>query len=899
MTAHALAFVSFFIVVGPLSSAVRIVDRDAKAVSGAEVIVTFGRASQPSALPPPEINGTSDRNGNLPFGIPAIQGTTLIIDHPAFAPEALDASERADGGDIRLDRGQSWRGRVVTRSDAGESLDGEICAYGDIGGTGAITTGHRWRRCANVERGSFQIEGLPRGPVSIDLQIAGYLPRVESVDPFKTTTLRIERGLVLRGIVRDGRELPLAGAMVSAGRSRATSDKEGRFFIALESLPAEVEVRMRGFRPWEASIKRLEEVPVRLDPASTISGVLLTADGGPLRDVTVEIVRTRADGGHSTFWKPVEIGKEGEFVIDVPDAGRYAIGLRARGYRQAHFSDLEIGYAVALPLGLISLQRGGGIHATVIDGTNGKGAAGALIEVVPAGALLLQLVGQYRRPVFISGEDGQFAAAGYEIGRYLVSIHSGEFAAVHRLVDVERDEIVDLGTITLDRGVDLRGTVVASDPDAVRSVPVRLFDPGREVLVPLATTTTDEKGRFSFPRVSRDRYRIEVGAKRLLSAQEIVVRGTEPAQELTLHAGGVQIRGHVTRSGIPVPSGSLRLVSELDPARRSGKIVMNRGGESLVWGLERASLPASVDGNGSFVFNGAPVGLARLWYAGPSGETVSRSVVLSDEPEQQIDVDLSGHLLEGRLIDGATGAGVSGTIRLFDADGRALTEITAAPDGTFRVAGLDGGAYLIDAEARGYVPAASKEVLVGNEMPPLVLEIRPGEPGKVSVTLTRADGTGVNGIPVTLFDVRGALAKSLPTNDSGRRAFDDMAPGKYIGGWSDPLAGAGCSSAVEIDASHTPALSATLERGASVVLRCSDHQCAGAPIGLLEVYSGDGLEMSPLLSGITPAIRLSADGEVTIGRLAPGRYSVRLWVADRQWRKDVTVGSHDLTVAFE
>ncbi len=899
MTARALALASIFIVAAPLWSALRVVDHDANAVSGAEVIVTFERASQPSALPAPEISGTSDEKGNLPFGIPAIRGATVIVDHPAFAPAAFDTDERVNAGDIRLERGQSWRGRIVARSAAGDSLDGEICAHGQIGAAGAAVTAHRWRRCAKVEHGSFEIEGLPSGPVNIDLQIAGYLPRVESVDPLKTTTLRVERGLLLRGVVSDGRDLPVEGAMVSAGRARITSDKEGRFSVAVDSLPVDVEVRMRGFRMWKGAIRRPEEFHVRLAQASTISGVLISGDGGPLRDVTVEMVRTRADGGHSTTWSPVDIGKGGEFIVEVPDAGRYAIALRATGYRGARFADLHIGYEAALPLGLISLSRGGGIHATVIDSTDGKVAGGALIEVVPGGALLLQMVGQYSRPAFVSGDDGQFTAAGYEIGRYLVSIRRGKSAAVHRLVDLERDEIVDLGAITLDRGIDVRGRVAAVDREAVRNVPVRLFDPAREMLTPFATTMTDGDGRFSLSRVSAGRYRIEVGGERLLLGQEIIVRGTEPAIELTLQAGGVRLRGHVTRGGIPVPRGTVRLVSELDPARRSGKIVMRRGGESLGWGLPQASFATSVDADGGFVLNGAPAGFVRLWYIGPSGETVFRSVMLSDEAEQQVDLELNGDLLEGRLVDAATGAAVTGTVRLFDADGRVLTEVAAAPDGTFRVADLERSAYSIDARARAYVPAAAKNVFVGKESSPVVLELEQGEPGTIAVTLTRTDGTGVNGIPVTLFDVRGTLAKSLPTNDSGRRAFDNVPPGKYIIGWSDPFAGAGCSSSVQIDASRTPALSATLERGASVVLRCSDHQCAGAPIGLLEVYSADGLEMSPLLSGITPAIRLSADGEVSIGRLAPGRYRFRLWVADRRWQKDVTVGSDDLTVAFQ
>jgi hypothetical protein len=862
------------------------------------VIITVGPASQSSALPLPEISGTSDQTGNVPFGIPTMRGAIVSVDHPAFAPASFETDEKISAGEIRLDRGHRWRGRVLSRSADGESLGGEICAHGEIRGAGGAIATHRWSRCGKVARGSFEIEALPSGLVDIDLQIAGYLPRIETLDPLKTTTLRVERGILLHGIVTDARKRPLAGAVVSAGRARATSDREGRFSIAIDSLPADVEVRMRGFRPWKTNLKRVEQFSVRLDPASTISGVLVSEDGGPLHDVTVEMVRSNAEGGHSTLWTPVDVGEKGEFVVEAPDAGRYAVAFRATGYRAARFADLQIGYAAALPLGLVPLSRGGGFHGTVVDGTNGKPAGGALIEVVPAGALLLQIVGQYSRPAFISGEDGGFTAGGYDIGRYLVTIRRGKFAAVHLLVDVKRTEIVDLGMISLDRGVEIRGRVEAFDRGAVSNVQVRLFDPARETIVPFATTTADADGRFSLARVSPGRYRIEIGGERLLLAQEITVRATEPTIELTLHSTGVRIRGRVTRDGVPVARGTVRLVSELDPATRRGKIIMQRAGETITWGLPQTTFASDVDAEGVFVLSGAPTGLVRLWYTGSSGESVFRSIVVSGEPEQEAVLDLSGHVLEGRIVDATTGAAVTGTVRLFDSNGRALTEVAGA-GGMFRVVDLESGAYSIDARAPGYVPTAATNVLVGNESSPIVLKLEQGEPGSIAVTLTRTDGMGINGVPVTLFDAGGALTKSLPTNDSGRRAFDDVAPGKYIVGWSDPLAGAGCSSSVQIDASHTPHVSATLDQGATVVFRCSDHRCAGASIGLLEVYSADGLDMTPLLSGITPAIRLSTDGEISIGRLAPARYQIRLWVADRQWQTDVTVGSDDLTVPFQ
>lgn len=95
-----------------------------------------------------------------------------------------------------------------------------------------------------------------------------------------------------------------------------------------------------------------------------------------------------------------------------------------------------------------------------------------------------------------------------------------------------------------------------------------------------------------------------------------------------------------------------------------------------------------------------------------------------------------------------------------------------------------------------------------------------------------------------------------------------------------------------------PTIEAVLGPGTSVILACP-HRCAGNPIDNLAVYSEGEVDVTSLLSGISPALRFSLNGELSIGRLSPGRYRFRLWAADQRWEREVTVGTQETRISFQ
>jgi hypothetical protein len=891
------ALACLLVLAQPLAGAIRIVDDQSRPVTGAAVRLTIEPGWQSAVLPAITMDGVSDENGIAPLHVPVAGDPVLAIDHDGFAPTVMDVPPGKPPTEIRLKQGTSWRGHLVVSTPGRKPIDGRVCATGQI----VIRENgprHRWSRCARIENGAFEIKGLPDGAVEVEVQAPGFLPRTTMAEPAQTTDLTLERGVQVTGLVRDMREQPVGGAAVTAGEARVETGRDGRFAIAVPSLPAKLEVSKQGFRGWSAKVARPSPINVQLRPAEQIFGVLLGRAGVPIDAAVVALGQFLDDGRRTTTWRKLEVDRKGNFALDLPEAGRYAIALRVTGYQEMRLPAFVVEEGRPAALGVLSLNQGSGIRGLVVDGSTGKPSAGALIEVIPAGALLLQTVGDRTIPAGISGEDGEFAVEGLDIGRYLVRIRGSGFAAIHRLVDLDKSSAVDLGSVSLEAGVEVNGRIIGRG-GPTGQLPIRLFDPAREMLEPLATTTTDDDGRYRFVRVSSGRYRVEVGAERLLIAQEITVPATAPSSELDLQVGGIRVRGRVTRDGVPVRGGTIEFSSELDPAKRRGKIIMKHGRSTLTWGLPQAWAAEDVDAGGMFVVDGAPPGSVRLSYASPEGDVVLRSVVLPARGDTTLSVELDGHLLEGRVVDATTGQTLEGTVRLFHDAGRILTEQRTGTDGLFRFKDLESGRYAIDARAAGYVLPAARPVDVRYETAPLVLGLQPGDSGQIEVRLGRVDGSGVKGLPVSIFDTRGVLVRSLPTVEGGLRQFDELPSAEYIVGWSDPLAGAGCSRRVRVGPFEKPALSEVLEPGTPLVITCPHHRCSGAGIELIEVVSAEGVEMSALLSGISPALHLSKEGEVSVGRVAPGRYLVRLWVAGQRFETTVIVGSEPARIVFQ
>ena len=79
-------------------------------------------------------------------------------------------------------------------------------------------------------------------------------------------------------------------------------------------------------------------------------------------------------------------------------------------------------------------------------------------------------------------------------------------------------------------------------------------------------------------------------------------------------------------------------------------------------------------------------------------------------------------------------------------------------------------------------------------------------------------------------------------------------------------------------------------------LECSVEPCAGVAVGTLSVWNDAGIDLAPLLSGITPGLHFSAEGELDLGRLGAGSYLFRLESEGRRWEREAETSPGDVLV---
>ncbi|NOK03819.1 MULTISPECIES: carboxypeptidase-like regulatory domain-containing protein [Myxococcus] len=231
------------------------------------------------------------------------------------------------------------------------------------------------------------------------------------------TTLRLETGEPVSGIVVDELGRPVANATVDATspskRWKAvhpvltTSDAEGRF--VLHSLPegeCSLRVSKEGYK-FEATEPRVpnmsppsvlarsgaRDVRLVLRSQGRIRGRVVRGDGSPITRFTIN---------HDPFRDP-----EGAFMLSPRDEGELRLTFEAPGLTRA-VRDVKVSAGEDLDLGQVRLEAGRNVRGRVVDAATSKPIEDAIVEVhLPGEGGALEEVTALA--VDVSQPDGTFA----------------------------------------------------------------------------------------------------------------------------------------------------------------------------------------------------------------------------------------------------------------------------------------------------------------------------------------------------------------------------------------------------------------------------------------------------------------------------------------------------------
>ena len=893
------------------ATTLKIRDGNNKPVAGAMVRVWMP-ATGPSDLGSrvvPFCEAETGEDGGSQCSPPRLDGALVVVDAKDFAPfvkslggESLDR--------VILSRGSTLKGRVLTpRSSTPGSL-----RQGQLRATIVLDLPERnqklrFDRVGNVaEDGEVTAHGPLDSPVSVRIDVPGFLPWSATKSPGHDFEARLKPGIVISGRVLGETRRPVKEARVQEVSDTIASfcktDNDGHFELAVRALPVSLAAFAEGYRKAESRVKKGEKtanVVITLEPGAGVTGEIVLSHRESLKQVTVwtETATSASATQSESMSVPLENGR---FRVDLQAPGTYSIRIDAPGYEPYSLTEMPVQLRTYSNLGRVILQRGAGAAGTVIDARTSKPVSGAAAELQPVGSALLRDLRRRRMLRTKTDDDGAFTLSGAAEGSYIVRIGAAGSPAWSRSLSIGTSELVQLGKIELGGGVEVSGRVFDRQRNPQPGLMLRFLDAAGEGTASFGEVTTATEGRFAGVRLPAGGYTVRVYSdRRLMLSQPFEVHEHDRDATLDLELPVVRISGVIRRSGRPASGGTLSLVEQSDPAERQGKIIIYGGGGAsgtVAMGIPSSLMMLTVSASGEFSAERVPPGRFVATYTNEAG-TWTRQLSVPDVGEYRTVIELTGANLMGSVVNEEGQPIARADISVATTTGRQVAAARSDESGRFEFIDLQPESYNVIARASGYraKSLAGLTIAEGSAPAPLRIVLSAGTSGMLAVRLTRSGGAPADFVPVMLLDGAGAMVRSLPTDASGARDFEDLPPGRYTVVWADSFFGAGASEPMQVDGPAPVTFARELTPGARLYLDCRSPECSGKPVELLNVFSSSGAEIASYLSGVSVGLRLPYGGRLALGTLSPGSYYLRIGVAGRIVDRQLDARTGDVIVA--
>jgi len=485
-------------------------------------------------------------------------------------------------------------------------------------------------------------------------------------------------------------------------------------------------------------------------------------------------------------------------------------------------------------VGELVLEPGAWISGRAVD-SDGRPVAGAQARASndvdrrggPGGGGVLSFFGRNLAESLeaaTTSSDGRFVVRGLHPGKASLTVgKSGLRAAAREELELKEQVGLDLGDVTLEKGVSIAGVVLDEQGAPLVGADVSVSSMSRLVLNRIEDlprqqlrqelgqrARTDESGHFELGGLAGGTYTVHANAEGYDSLSKAdVPAGTHDLRLEPRKLGGLLVRLTSADGGAPVSGAEISASPKqtdrfsFGPRVRSEAEVL-AGAEALAAagktgdpagayfvphaGLEGTELVVSAEGFATTSLDapGAPSGGVEEYPAQIAPESVVAGMVS----------DSDGHpVLHARLTLRSTGED-DGTfdirggpdrrearrsIRIGDDQGPSATRHSAVSgvDGRFEFHGVAAGDWELSARAKGYVRGDPQSLTLeaGNSQRDLRVVLEPA--GSIAGVVTDPDGSVVPGIAVSLEPLSAATAPSEAADASGRQTLrlGDLAGG--------------------------------------------------------------------------------------------------------------------------
>jgi hypothetical protein len=346
-----------------------------------------------------------------------------------------------------------------------------------------------------------------------------------------------------------------------------TTDRDGRFEIALHEGSYQLNAEKEGYAPSSAAADTGDTVSVMMARSGGVHGKVTDADGRPVQRFTLDVIsmiQGNAPAQAPIWSKTIESPDGAYHVADMP---YWPVILRATAADHAP----GISPPVAVKAGgerevNITLSEGCAVAGTVRDGA-GKPLGRVLVnaeERLTSGSMADPAI-QAQTQVQ-SADDGSFRIDHVPQGSIVVRGYDGEHAvSTASLTIAECDELTPV-TLTMSDGGSVTGFAREADGTPISGVRLQLTDRS----IGIVNTLTDHTGRFRFDRLPPGNERLTLehegrSIMRLINVKE----GETAEQDMTLYPDGEgEIRGRVLAGQRPIAGA--RLVAASNRGRTAG-----------------------------------------------------------------------------------------------------------------------------------------------------------------------------------------------------------------------------------------------------------------------------------------------------------------------------------------
>jgi len=425
----------------------------------------------------------SDPQGN--FKLENVPPGTVTIEARAdgYAPSRKNgidvrSDNVSDAGTLTLSTGRAVRGRVLSAKDEAPIAGATVSLTRAQGFGMRMGSDESEGMAITGLDGAFSIAGLESRTYTVAATQPDFSPnngRVEvpsdaDVDDF---VVRLSKGGILTGTVRDAQKQPVQGATVLIAKipmggapQTASTGSDGRYTVE-KMTPGEYVVMrqntggpimiMGGIK--QATVKEGETTVFDLDEASkiTLSGRVMKA-GQPVPNAMLFFSKEGGSGPGGRDMRTGASDATGRYQVGLDEAGTYSVGVSGSASFSRGMSAIKLDVPDEPAPVLDITMRAAGIGGRVTD-HDGKPVSGAMINARPTGDNAASAGGG--RMGASTAANGSYVVENLVPGTYEVTVQaSGYRSPAPSSVSIANESDQPVADFQLETGRSFKGQVV-------------------------------------------------------------------------------------------------------------------------------------------------------------------------------------------------------------------------------------------------------------------------------------------------------------------------------------------------------------------------------------------------------------------------------------------------------